>query len=150
MYDLFQFLHVISAMVWLGSGVGLVALFAVMGGDRASVLGTGQYLEKLGPRLFGAAAVATLLFGILTVVASDGAISFTDPWILIGLGGIVASFIVTGIATPVGKKMGPAVAEHGPDSAEVTALLGKTRMLNFLHIVVLVVVVWAMVAQPGA
>lgn len=30
MYDLFQLLHVAAAVVWIGSGVGLVALMATM------------------------------------------------------------------------------------------------------------------------
>src|SRR5688500_11402248 len=72
-----QFLHVASGIVWVGSGVGLVGLMAVMtrSGDSATLAATGRHMEVLGPRLFGPSAIATLLFGVITVLVGD--ISFT-------------------------------------------------------------------------
>ena len=151
MYTTFKFLHVASAIVWIGSGVGIVALFGVMysAGDRATELAAGPHVEKLGQRLFGPAAMSTLLFGILAVIANDS-ISFNDTWIVIGFGGVALSLVILALDTPVTKQIGPAVAEHGPDSEQVDGLLARTRLLNSVTLVLLFIVVWAMVAKPGA
>lgn len=150
MYDVWQFLHVASAIVWLGSGVGLVALMAVMtsAGDRATLMATGRHIEKLGPRLFGTAAMSTLIFGILTVITGD--FSFGDTWIVIGLVGVAISLAIVGLSAPVNKRMAAAVETHGVDHPDVTQALRQARLYNFIDLVVLFVVVWAMVAKPGA
>ena len=151
MYDLLQFLHVASAIVWLGSGVGLVALMSAMtrAGDRATLMVTNRHIEALGPRLFGTAAMATLIFGILTVVVGDG-VSFGDTWIVIGLVGVAISLVIVGLMAPVGKRLAAAVETHGVDHADVTAALRQARLYNAVDLVVLFVVVWAMVVKPGA
>lgn len=151
MYNLFQFLHVASAIVWVGSGVGLVALLTTMNraGDRATLMATNRHMEVLGGRLFGPSAMATLLFGVVTVLVGDG-LSFTDPWIVIGFAGVAVSLLIVVISNPINRKIGEAVAAHGPDHPDVTAGLTKARVLNYVDLVVLFVVVWAMVAKPGA
>lgn len=74
MYDVLQFLHVSFAVVWVGSGVGLLALMAAMAraGDGGTVMAVSRHMEGLGPRLFGPAAMGTLLFGIGAVMVNDG------------------------------------------------------------------------------
>src|SRR5688500_15403876 len=73
MYNLLQFLHVTAAIVWIGSGIGLVALFAVLGraGEHETLMATSRHVEKLGKGLFGPAAMGTLIFGILTVLSAE-------------------------------------------------------------------------------
>ena len=150
MYDGLQFLHVASAIVWLGTGVGLVALMGVMtrAGDRATVMAVSKHLEVLGPRLFGPAAGGTLVFGVLTVLAGDG-IGFTDPWILVGFAGVAVSMAIVGISNGVNKKFAAAVEQHGPDHPTAVAAMSRARMLNYVDLVVLFVVVGAMVVKPG-
>ena len=151
MYDALKFLHIAAAIVWIGSGIGLTALFAAVdkAGDRATLLAVGRYVDGLGNRLFAPAAMSTLIFGILTVVVSDS-IGFTDTWIVIGLAGVAISMVTVALRAPVAKQIGPAVQSHGPDSAEVTALLGRSRMINTADVVLLLIVVAVMVFKPGA
>lgn len=150
MYNVLQFLHVAAAIVWIGSGVGLVALMGTMtrAGDRATVMTVSRHLETLGPRLFGPAAMGTLIFGILTVLVSDS-IDFTDTWIVIGLVGVAISLVIVGISNGVNKKLTAAIEQHGPDHPDAAAAMSRTRMLNYIDLVVLFVVVWAMVIKPG-
>jgi uncharacterized membrane protein len=151
MYNTLQFLHVVAAIVWLGSGVGFFVLLTLISssGDRGALLSVGQHMDTLGNRLFGPAAMATLLFGILTVLAGQG-ISFADLWITIGFAGVAVSLALVAVRAPTAKRIGPAVQEHGPASAEVDALLAKARTINIIDIVLLLIVVWAMVVKPGA
>jgi uncharacterized membrane protein len=151
MYNVLQFLHVSAAIVWLGSGVGLVALMAVMtrAGDRAAVMTVSRHLEVLGPRLFGPAAMSTLIFGVLMVVQSEG-LAFSDLWIVIGLVGVAVSLVFVAVSNPQQKRLAATVEEHGPEHPDVAAIGARLRMINLVDLVVLFVVVWAMVAKPGA
>ena len=151
MYNVLQFLHVAAAIVWLGSGVGLVALMATMtrAGDRATLMAVTRHFDVLGPRLFGTAAMSTLIFGVLMVIVGDG-IGFTDTWIVIGLVGVAISMVIVGISKGVNKKLTAAIEQHGPEHPDAAAAMSQSRMLNYIDLVVLFVVVWAMVVKPGA
>jgi uncharacterized membrane protein len=149
-YDLFKFLHVVAAVVWVGSGVGLVALTLTMAKDRAAIGAVMPHLERLGPRLFGPASGAALIFGVITVLTSDGRWEFTDPWILIGFAGFALSGVVTMLATPRQKRLGELAAEKGPDHPDVAA--GALQIINMrrIDLLILVVVIADMVFKPGA
>lgn len=152
MYNLFKFLHIAAAIVWIGSGVGLITLTAIMikAGDHAGAMSAGRHAETMGSRLFGPAAMATLLFGIITVIASDGAWQFSDAWIVIGFVGVALSIVLMTQRRSAASAIGAAVAEHGPTSPQVAAATGRTRMLNMVDIAILFLVVAAMVFKPGA
>ena len=151
MYNLFQFLHVSAAIVWIGSGIGLMALMGAMSkaGDQATLMATSRHIETMAPRVFGPAAMGTLIFGIATVLTGEG-ISFSDTWIVIGLVGVAISLVIVALSNPVNKRIGPAIAEHGPEHGSVKSAQRQIRMYRTIDIVVLFVVVWAMVAKPGA
>jgi len=152
MYNLFKFLHIAAAIVWIGSGVGFVTLTAIMvkAGDNAGAMSVGRHAETMGSRLFGPAAMSTLLFGIITVVVSDGAWQFSDAWIVIGFVGVALSIVLVTQRRPAGNAISAAVAEHGPTSAQVAAATGRVRLLNLIDMVILFAVVAAMVFKPGA
>lgn len=150
MYDLLQFLHVAAAVIWVGSGFGLLTLLTVMkrSGDRQTLMAASQHVETLGPRLFGPASMATLLFGVLAVLVGD--IGFTELWIVIGFAGVAVALVATAFANASTKRLQAAVAEHGPDHPQVAASAARTNMLHVVQLVVLFFVVWAMVVKPGA
>ena len=149
MYDLFKFLHVLTAMIWFGSGVGLVALTAMMAKDRAATAAVAPHMEAVGKRLFGPAAGLTLVFGVVTVLVSKGrGIEFQDLWILIGFAGFILSGVVTMVANPATRRLGALVAEKGPDAPEVAAGARKITNLHLLDLLILLVVIAAMVFKP--
>ena len=150
MYNVFQFLHVAAAIVWLGSGVGLMALMAVMArsGDRATLMAVTRHLDVLGPRLFGPAAMSTLIFGVISVLVNEG-ISFTDTWIIVGLLGVAVSMVIVVISNGINKKLAAAIEQHGPEHPDAAAAMSRARQLHYVDMVVLFVVVAAMVIKPG-
>ena len=150
MYNVFKFLHVAAAVVWVGSGVGLVALMATMtrAGDRAGLMTVSRHLEVLGPRLFGPAAMSTLIFGVLTVLTGEW--EFTDLWIIIGLVGVAISLVFVAVSNPQQKRLAATVQEHGPDHPDVAAISSRLRTLNMVDLLVLFIVIAAMVFKPGA
>ena len=153
MYELFKFLHVSTAVIWVGSGVGLVALTAMMARDQTATAAVAPHLERLGGRLFGPAAGLTLVFGVITVLVSGrrgGGWEFQDLWIIIGFVGFALSGVITMLANPASKRLGPLAAERGHDHPEVAALARRVTMLHVIDIVVLFVVIADMVFKPGS
>ena len=149
-YELLVFLHVSSAIVWLGAGatLGLIAIRALRSSDPLEGARVAQVSEWLAPRLFIPASLATLVFGVLLVL--DGPWSFGDLWVALGLAGYAASF-VSGIAfiDPEAKRLHRAAAEHGPTSPQAMRHTRRVVLASRLELVVLFAVVSVMVAKPS-
>jgi uncharacterized membrane protein len=149
-YELLVFLHVASAIVWLGAGatLGLMAIRALRSSDPLDGPRLAQASEWLTPRLFIPASLATLVFGILLVL--DGPWSFGDLWLALGLAGYTVSF-VTGIAfiDPEAKRLHRAAAEHGATSSQAMRHTRRVVLVSRLELVVLFAVVSVMVAKPS-
>lgn len=73
-YELLLFLHISSAIVWLGAGflTTILDLKAGRTGDPAETARMGETTQWLAPRLFIPAALTTFLLGLLLTI--DG------PW----------------------------------------------------------------------
>ena len=149
MYNFWQFLHVSSAIVWVGGAV--MTLFFSMRFSAASdnpIAGPASGLvEKTAVPLFIAASLTTLVTGLVMAFAWTG---FEPLWIKIGLGGIVLSLVV-GFAyfNPHGEKIEAAIAERGPNDAAVQTMVRQAQMVSVAELVVLGVVIWAMVVKPA-
>lgn len=149
-FEIFEFLHVLGAVAWVGAGVTLfllsVRLRAV--GDRGTIVSLGQHSEALGKLLFMPAAFGTLLFGVL-MVATEARFSFMDLWILIGFAAVAASFLVGAMLLQRADARLSALAEEfGSDHVDVDRQLGKVLRLNAIDLAILVIAIWAMVAKP--
>ena len=150
-YEVLKFLHVAAVIAWVGAPVVLTVLQARLrrAGDRATLMGIGRQMETMGKAYFSPLAAATLVTGILMVATTDG-LSFTDPWIMIGFAGIVATMgIGFGAITPTGKKLGEASQATPPDGPAIASLSQRITTLTIINIVILFVVVWAMITKPG-
>ena len=147
-HEIFKFLHVMGAVAWVGSGVGLSVLGWRMrrSDDLKGLVTVYGRADELGKVLFGPAVLITLAFGI-AMVATTPAIAFGDLWILIGFGGIVLSGVAeNAIAGPANKRFQAAMATGDADAASRHS--GRALVGSYLDVTVLVVVVWAMVARP--
>jgi uncharacterized membrane protein len=148
-YELLLFLHIVAAIVWLGSGLLLqiLAFRAERGGDveglrRAAVDGAG-----LSQVLFIPASLSVFVLGVLLVI--DGPWAFDQLWITLGLAGYLATF-VTGVAVikPSSEKIAAMMERDGGMSpaseVETRRLLVKGRF----DTLVLYLVVAVMVLKP--
>jgi uncharacterized membrane protein len=148
-YEALLTLHVIAAIVWLGAGaaLGLIA-FRVersLDGDELRLL---TRLDKwLTPRLFIPSSLAVLVFGIALVLG--GPWSFGQLWILIGLGGYAASFLIgLLVLEPAGKRLHAALEEQGPEAPETRSRLRRLLLVSRIELAILFLVVADMVAKP--
>ena len=138
-YTVFKFLHVLSAIAWVGGGVTLLAnsLFTIADKGETEVLHTLQIMDGLAKRWFIPTSMLTLVFG--AIATTFGGL-WTEPWVLLGLAGFAATF-VTGMTVfePLGKRIAQLVAANQHEAALVK---GRTllRIAKFDYTVMLVVI----------
>jgi len=148
-YNFWQFLHVASAIAWVGGAAMTLFLSLRFSAARDNPIAgpASGLMEKSSVPLFMVASLATLVTGL---VLAFGWIGFDPLWIKIGLGGIVLSIVIgMGYFKPLGEKMEAAISERGPNDAGVQAMVRQAQMVSFAELVVMLIVVWAMVAKPG-
>lgn len=148
MYDFWQFLHVMSAAVWVGAAA--LALFLSFRLDAAHdnpiAAPATRLMESTALPLFMVASVATLVTGL---VMAFGWIGFGPLWIKIGLGGILISIgMGFGYFKPGIEKLEAAVQERGHTDPGVQALVRRMNIVAAVELVVFVIVIWAMVTKP--
>jgi uncharacterized membrane protein len=148
--ELLTMLHVLGVIAWLGAGIGLLVLhwLALRARDPAGLATVMRQSQTLGAWLFGPASLLTVAAGV-ALVATEAAFGFTDLWILIGFGGILASPIVQmTVADRARKRYMTLMADKGSDHPQLLAAARRVTLVNTFDIGGLVVVVWAMFAKP--
>ena len=146
-YLVFKFLHVVSAIIWLGAGFGLVTL-GVFADSRKDNEEFGRVVENvifLSPRLFIPVSLAALVFGL---IAAPLQWSFGDLWIILGLVGFAATFL-TGLLVlkPTSERLSAMIAKEGYSDNVVTHGRALINQAKFDY-VVLFAVVFDMVVKP--
>jgi uncharacterized membrane protein len=148
-YDLYKFVHITAAIVWLGSGV-LIQVLA----DRAQRTRDDEYLLRifrdaggLAKVLFIPSSLTVVVFGVLMVV--DGPWSFDMLWIVLGLVGYAATF-VTGafILGPRAEKAAERIKQEGGVTPPMALEMRRVLLLARIDTVVLFLVVAVMVTKP--
>jgi uncharacterized membrane protein len=146
-YEILLFLHIGAATVWLGSGFFLQMLIfrAQRAGDVGLTRGIASNSGWMAQRIFIPASLAVLILGILLTI--EGPWSFGDLWIVLGLAGYAASFLI-GILfqEPEGKRIHAAM-EAG-DQTRAAFLISRINAVARIELVILYLVVAAMALKP--
>ena len=147
-YELILFVHILAAIVWIGSGFLIVLLAARAEGanDEASLTKIFQDTGWLSNRLFMPASLTVLLAGLVLTI---DAWAFDQLWIVLGLIGYAATFFTGAVVLgPQAKKIGERIAVEGRVSRE--SMLGMRRVLLLARVdyVVLVTIVAVMALKP--
>ena len=150
-YELLLFLHIAAATIWLGAAltVQLLALRADRSADPAAMKVTAENAVWLAARVFIPSSLAVLVVGVLLVL--DGPWAFDQLWILLGLAGYAASFLV-GILyfKPEDERINAAIAASGPGDPEVRQRIARMNAVSRLELTVLFLVLADMALKPTA
>lgn len=150
-YEILLFLHIAAATIWLGSAFLFFVLFqrAKRSQDPLLAERLGAHTEWLAQRLFIPASLTVLVLGILLTI--EGPWKFDQLWIVLGLAGFVATFVLgVGVIEPTTKKMHAAIEAHGPAHREVAMHNRRLEALGLLDLTLLFAIVWTMVLKPTA
>ncbi len=139
--------HIVAAAVWLGGGTMLVveSIRARRNGDEAALVG---YMEWAGSWIGPAVSLVLPITGVWMVLRSS-AWSFTDFWIVTGIGVFVLLLAIgIGFHTRQYARINQAKAQHGPDAPESKRLIHQSFTAAQIEVALLVLVVLIMVAKP--
>jgi uncharacterized membrane protein len=148
-FEFAKFLHVLATIVWVGGALLVVITgFRIGSADPAHRLGFARDAVFLGRWVFTPAIVVALGAGIWMVLDADPAFTFSQTWIVIGLGVLVVSGgIGTGFIIPQTRfAIGLAESGDGPGAA---GLMRRVAMAGRVNVVLLLAAVWVMVFKPG-
>jgi uncharacterized membrane protein len=147
LYLLVKFLHVASAVIWIGTGLGLVILgiAAERKNDRDGFVRIVLNVAFMAPRVFVPASIAALVFGVIAAWMAWG---FTPLWVVLGILGYAATFITGNFFLgPRAGRVAAIVASEG--HSERAAAVGRELLtLAKFDYLMLFVVVADMVLKP--
>lgn len=147
-YVLFKFLHVTSAVIWIGGAFIMIMLGvkADRAKNDAEIVGVVRQVAWAADRIYVPASIATLVFGV--TVAWLGAL-WGNLWVILGLVGVAAT-IALGVVvlTPRAKKVEAGYAAGGVTPA-VVAVSREILTIAKFDAVLLFTVVADMVLKPG-
>lgn len=142
------FIHVASAMVWLGGGIAMCLLgYRARGSADAAELGDfGRTLSYVGLRAFTPSVVLVLVTGIWMVLAGTG--DFGDLWVIIALVAFVTAFLIGAVYL---SRQALLLERLSRDGDAPRARLALQRWLTGYSTVLLVLLValWDMIFKPG-
>lgn len=151
-YDTLKFVHVLAAIVWVGSGifVQFEATKLRRANDPLRLAAFAKDIAFWGTRLFMPSSLIVLLVGISLVLYSPG-IGVSDTWVWLGLVGYGATF-VTGafFIGPTARKLAEMSEKLPPDDPTLQAAMARIFAISRIDQVVLILVVADMVFKPGA
>ncbi len=148
--DLLLTVHVLAVAAWIGAAMAMQVISRRMGPstDAAVVDQFARDAEAVGKYLFGPAAVLLLVTGAALVVRQD--ISWGEPWVVLGLGAMIAAGAVGGaFLIPEGRRIAVLADQPGHDPAEVRARARHRFLIARIDLAVLVLAVADMVFKPG-
>lgn len=146
-YSIFKFLHVVSAVCWVGGGAVLMWLAVLAGraGDDEAQMTVVKQTASLALLWFVPSSLATVIFG--AVVATIGGL-WSSAWVILGLVGFAATF-TTGnfVIRPTADAI--AKAESEGRRADAKAQGQKLLQVGKFDYVMLFTVIFDMVVKPG-
>jgi uncharacterized membrane protein len=145
-YTIFKFLHVLTAIAWVGGGMTLLASSIVTmrtQGDEA-VLKSLETMNSLGKIWFIPASLLTVIFGAIATTLGG---LWGDMWVVLGLVGFASTFL-TGLLfiEPKGRQVATLI-EAGNMQAAIAEGRKLLNVAKFDYTVMLLIVA-DMVLKP--
>jgi uncharacterized membrane protein len=150
-YELLLFVHVLTAVVWVGGALSLqvLAIRAERSADGGRVANFATEAEWVGSRVFLPSSIVLLLAGIGLTLEGDW--GFTTPWVLLGLIAYGLSALTGSLFLgPESGRIGKMIADVGPQDPDVLARIKRIFLVSRMELVVLLFIVFDMTVKPGS
>lgn len=148
-FNLFKFLHVAGAIIWIGGACALAILNARLTNakDRPAAALLAQQAAVFGQTVLGPAAGVTLVAGIVSAYLVG--IDFRSLWILWGFAGILGSMVLGAFfIRKANVELSSLAANPASDPSHLLSARRRLSNLNVINLMLLLSVVAAMVFKP--
>jgi len=146
-YAIFKFLHVLTAIAWVGGGLTLLVanLLALRADDDMAVFGAMKVMSGLGKIWFVPASLLTVVLGAIATTLGG---LWDQAWVVLGLAGFASTFL-TGLLfiEPRGRQI-EAMLMGGDEAGALAAGRRLLGIAKFDYTVMLIIVA-DMVFKPG-
>jgi uncharacterized membrane protein len=150
MYQLFLFVHVICAVIWVGGAVyaQLLALRVTRSPDPSELPHLAHHIEYIGARVFLPAALLLLVSGSAMTLQ---AWSFGQTWIAVSVALWVLSAVVGAVYLgPRVKRAAELFESEGPTSQVGRELINRLFVVSRLELIGFAVIIALMTFKPGS
>ena len=150
MYELFLYVHIVCAVIWVGGAVyaQLLALRGDRSPDPSELPRLARHIEVIATRVFLPAAV--LLFVAGTAMTLQ-AWSFGQAWIAVSVALWVVSAVMGAVYLgPRVKRAAELFEAEGPTSQAGRELIDRLFMVSRLELIGFAVIIALMTFKPGA
>ncbi len=147
-YNLFKFLHIVGAIVWIGGAITAAIINARVARekDRTVLAAVARQSRFHGMVVLGPAAGLTLIAGIVMIAVSGLGVPF---WIIWGFAMIIVSVALGAtVIRRAGEELSEVAATAEPGAPHLIALQRRLATLNIINVLLLLSAVWAMVFKP--
>src|SRR4051812_30542745 len=144
-------IHILAAVVWVGGAftVQMMAIRVARDPDPGRLAGFSRDVEIVGMRVFLPASLVLLVFGFWLVHGGNWTLS--EGGLTFGLIVIAISIVPgAGFLGPGAGRIARVIAAGGPASPEARRRIDRIFLVSRVELVLLVLVVIAMAAKPGA
>lgn len=152
-YNSLKFVHVLSAVVWVG-GACTLQTFAIRingTGDGARMATFAKDAEFVGNAIYLPSSIILLVSGIFTIHESGGAWSYDQTWVQMGLAMILVSIAIgAGFIGPQAGRIARTIEQGGLDSPEAKRQINRIFLVSRFELALLLLVIFDMVVKPGA
>jgi len=147
-YDILKLVHIGAAIVWIGSGLGLLVLFAAAEKwhDDSDILRVIKGASILGPTLSAPSAVAVVITGL--GLAWGGGFAW-EAWLVLSLLGVAAVVVLGAGAVWPKLEWATLVWERHDDVPAALACGRQAMRIARLDQVLQFAILALMVARPG-
>jgi uncharacterized membrane protein len=150
MYQLFLYVHVICAVIWVGGAVyaQLLAVRVTRSPDPSELPRLARHIDYIGTRVFGPVALLLFLAGVgMTLQAW----SFGQAWIALAVALWVLSAVLGAVYLgPRVKRAAELFEVEGPTSQTGRELIDRLFLVSRLELVSFAVIIALMTFKPGA
>lgn len=149
--EVLKLIHIVAVIVWVGGSFMLIVLLEMSrrSSEEPTVLGLSRIGENVGKFVFNPAGILALAAGVWLVIEAD--FEFSEAWISLGFLGVILSAGLGMAFYPKAlRRLQAGIERDGLAGAESVASLDRLRLVSSVELLLLLIVVWAMVAKPGA
>lgn len=150
LYKIFVYIHVLSAMAWVGGAfiLNLIGTRVSRSSDPDELPKFGRQVEFFGLRYFLPISIIVFVAGLVMVTQRW---SFSQPWISLAmLLWIVSALLGALYIGPRSKKVAELFEAKGATSPEARTASARLFMTARIDLVLFLVIVGLMVWKPGA